>query len=58
MPVHIRTNGWQALTTENGMDEIPTYIPQEYTQSGGSLYISPELVTSFMQNSFKIKKRI
>ncbi len=47
MPVHIRTNGWQALATETGMDEIPTYIPQEYTQSGGGLYISPDILKEY-----------
>lgn len=47
MPVHIRTNGWQALATETGIDEIPTYIPQEYTQSGGGLYISPEVLKEY-----------
>lgn len=47
MPVHIRTNGWQALTTETGMDEIPTYIPREYTQSEGALYVSPQLLKEY-----------
>lgn len=47
MPVHIKTNGWQALTTETGMDEIPTYIPQEQTQADGGLYISPEVLKEY-----------
>jgi hypothetical protein len=47
VPVHIRTNGWQGLATETGMDEIPTYIPEEYTQSGGGLYISPEILKEY-----------
>ncbi|MCP4309625.1 MAG: hypothetical protein GY790_00040 [Bacteroidetes bacterium] len=47
MPVHIRTRGWQALATETGRDEIPTYIPQEYTQSGGGLYVSPEVLKEY-----------
>lgn len=47
MPVHIKTSGWQALATETGMDEIPTYIPEEYIQSGDGLYISPEVLKEY-----------
>ncbi len=47
MPVHIKTNGCQALTTETGMDEIPTYIPREQTQSDGGLYISPDVLKEY-----------
>jgi hypothetical protein len=46
-PIRISTNGWKALATETGYDEIPSYIPDEYIYSDGKLYVSPETLKEF-----------
>ncbi len=46
-PLHITTNDWQALATETGMDEIPSYIPDDVTRSEGALYVSPETLKEY-----------
>lgn len=52
-PVHITTNGWQALVHYDYDGKPPIYIPNSEYPVGGHLYLSPQVLSQYKVDTEK-----